>query len=109
MRIQITNLWKQPKKSITTPIMDGWEMPLLGLFNFNFFSTWHRGFYILGISFEFVTTDMKCIKCGCTELKACPAGCRWVQQGKCSSCFFIDEFGKVREFGKQVFKPLIRS
>jgi hypothetical protein len=31
---------------------------------------------------------MKCVKCGCTDEKACPRGCTWVQTNPpiCSRC-----------------------
>lgn len=35
---------------------------------------------------------MHCIACGCTQERACPGGCSWVQVNppKCSACFDVD-------------------
>ena len=35
---------------------------------------------------------MRCIGCGCTELRSCHGGCSWVsvQPAKCSACFDLD-------------------
>ena len=40
---------------------------------------------------SFLTMDSdpdkpKCRKCGCTEEKACPGGCTWVEPDLCSAC-----------------------
>lgn len=29
-----------------------------------------------------------CRICGCTEARACPGGCHWVEPGLCSSCLY---------------------
>lgn len=34
-------------------------------------------------------TDQKCRVCGCTQERACPGGCYWVEPDLCSSC--VDE------------------
>lgn len=31
-----------------------------------------------------------CRDCGCTETRACPGGCSWVEEDLCSSCAAID-------------------
>lgn len=31
-----------------------------------------------------------CTACSCTNLQACPGGCYWVAEDKCSSCFDDD-------------------
>jgi hypothetical protein len=44
---------------------------------------------------------MRCIACGCTEERACPGGCSWVQvqPPKCSACF--DEDGEALEASEE--------
>ncbi len=36
---------------------------------------------------ELKKAKQTCIKCGCTNEKACPGGCYWVEPNKCSACF----------------------
>ncbi len=28
----------------------------------------------------------RCRECGCTDIQACPGGCHWVEQDRCSAC-----------------------
>jgi len=30
--------------------------------------------------------EERCRSCGCTEERACPGGCAWVEPGLCSAC-----------------------
>ncbi len=32
------------------------------------------------------TSERKCRVCGCTDAKACPGGCYWVEDDLCSTC-----------------------
>lgn len=32
----------------------------------------------------------RCVACGCTNARACPGGCCWVEPNKCSACFDED-------------------
>jgi|ERR1039458_4754818 hypothetical protein len=34
----------------------------------------------------FNIADRKCAACGCTEQKACPGGCEWVDWDLCTAC-----------------------
>jgi hypothetical protein len=33
-----------------------------------------------------MTKSLKCRVCGCTNARACPGGCYWVQSDLCSAC-----------------------
>lgn len=34
-------------------------------------------------------SQQKCRVCGCTQNRACPGGCHWVEEDLCSSCSII--------------------
>lgn len=36
------------------------------------------------------TPKRRCRVCGCTDDRACPEGCRWVEPDLCSSCIGKD-------------------
>ena len=31
-------------------------------------------------------TDVRCRECGCSDFRACPGGCWWVEPDLCSAC-----------------------
>jgi len=43
---------------------------------------------------------MICKRCGCTDDKACPGGCCWVQPGICSQCVTKDATLDIHGFAK---------
>jgi hypothetical protein len=47
--------------------------------------------------FSDVTDSWRCKACGCSNARACPGGCFWVDDNKCSRCFDAD--GRPFAFG----------
>jgi len=42
--------------------------------------------WILGASLDRSSENRACRVCGCTERRACPGGCYWVDEDLCSAC-----------------------
>ncbi len=46
----------------------------------------HDGFDEVSADFDDPLPERTCRVCGCTDSRACPGGCYWVQEDLCSRC-----------------------